>query len=123
MSLSDTSIKNPVFAWMLLGGIVVFGLVAFFRLGVSQLPDVDFPVLTITTTWQNAAPEVIEQELMSRANELLKGDGRGLQDFKGSVPGDVRKALRRDLGHGQHLRKTGRDHPPGIDQDHRVRVG
>ena len=40
MSLSDNSIKNPVFAWMLFIGIVVFGLIAYSRLGVSQLPDV-----------------------------------------------------------------------------------
>jgi HAE1 family hydrophobic/amphiphilic exporter-1 len=49
MSLSDNSIKNPVFAWMLFMGIVVFGLIAFLRLGVSQLPDVDFPVLSVST--------------------------------------------------------------------------
>jgi HAE1 family hydrophobic/amphiphilic exporter-1 len=73
MALSDTSIKNPVFAWMVLLGIVVFGLVAFFRLGVSQLPDVDFPVLTITTTWQNAAPEVMETVVTDAIEDSIMG--------------------------------------------------
>ena len=59
-SLSDISIKNPVFAWMLMVGLIVFGAVYFARMGISQLPDVDFPVLTVTITWQGAAPEVIE---------------------------------------------------------------
>jgi len=73
MALSDTSIKNPVFAWMLLFGIVVFGLVAFLRLGVSQLPDVDFPVLTVTTTWQNAAPEVMETVITDAIEDSIMG--------------------------------------------------
>ena len=73
MALSDTSIKNPVFAWMLLIGIAVFGLVAFMRLGVSQLPDVDFPVLTVTTTWQNAAPEVMETVVTDAIEDSIMG--------------------------------------------------
>ena len=42
MTLSDLSIRNPVFAWMLMAFLVVFGAVGFSRLGVSELPDVDF---------------------------------------------------------------------------------
>lgn len=63
MTLSDFSIKNPVFAWMLMIGIFVFGWVGYTRLGVSQLPDVDFPVVTVTVTWEGAAPEVMETEV------------------------------------------------------------
>src|SRR5207249_11961134 len=43
MTLSDASIKNPVFAWMLMIGLIVFGWIGFHRMGISQLPDVDFP--------------------------------------------------------------------------------
>jgi multidrug efflux pump subunit AcrB len=60
MNLSSISIKNPVFAWMLMIGLIVFGWVSFERMGISQLPDVDFPILTVTVTWQGAAPEVME---------------------------------------------------------------
>ena len=60
MTLSDCSIKNPVFAWMLMIGLMVFGWIGFSRMGISQLPDVDFPVVTITVTWENAAPEIVE---------------------------------------------------------------
>ena len=45
MTLSDVSIKNPVFAWMLMIGLIVFGWIGFHRMGISQLPDVDFPTL------------------------------------------------------------------------------
>jgi len=63
MTLSDISIKNTVFAWMLMTGILVFGWIGFSHLGVSQLPDVDFPVVTVMITWENAAPEVMETEV------------------------------------------------------------
>lgn len=63
MTLSDISIKNPVFGWMLMIGILVFGWIGFNRLGVSQLPDVDFPVVTVSITWEGAAPEVMETEV------------------------------------------------------------
>ena len=60
MKISDLSIRNPVFAWMLMVGLIVFGAVSFSRLGVSQLPDVDFPVLNVSVALEGAAPEVME---------------------------------------------------------------
>jgi HAE1 family hydrophobic/amphiphilic exporter-1 len=63
MTLSDISIKNPVFGWMLMIGVLVFGWIGFQRLGVSQLPDVDFPVVSVSVTWEGAAPEVIETDV------------------------------------------------------------
>jgi hypothetical protein len=48
--LSDISIRRPVFAWMLMSGLIVFGAISFNRLGVSQMPDVDFPC------WKCAPP-------------------------------------------------------------------
>jgi hydrophobe/amphiphile efflux-1 (HAE1) family protein len=63
MTLSDISIKNPVFGWMLMIGIFVFGAIGFQRLGVSQLPDVDFPIVSVTVNWMGAAPEVMETEV------------------------------------------------------------
>jgi hydrophobe/amphiphile efflux-1 (HAE1) family protein len=63
MTLSDFSIKNPVFAWMLMIGLFVFGWISFKQLGVSQLPDVDFPVVTVEVSWEGAAPEVMETEV------------------------------------------------------------
>ncbi|MDE2491855.1 MAG: efflux RND transporter permease subunit [Elusimicrobia bacterium] len=62
-SLPDLSIRNPVFAWMLMIGLMTFGWIGFHRMGVSQLPDVDFPVVTVTITWENASPEIMETEV------------------------------------------------------------
>jgi hydrophobe/amphiphile efflux-1 (HAE1) family protein len=63
MTLSDLSIKNPVFAWMFMIGLIVFGALSYQKMGVSQLPDVDFPVLTVSIDWEGAAPEVMETEV------------------------------------------------------------
>jgi HAE1 family hydrophobic/amphiphilic exporter-1 len=75
MSLSDTSIKNPVFAWMVMLGMILFGWIAFMRLGVSQLPDVDFPMLSVSTSWEGGAPEVIETEV----TDVIEGAVMGIQ--------------------------------------------
>jgi multidrug efflux pump len=63
MSLASISIRNPVFAWMLMLGLIVFGTVSFKRLGVSQFPDVDYPVINISATLEGAAPEVMESDV------------------------------------------------------------
>ena len=63
MTLSDASIKNPVFAWMLMIGLIVFGWIGFHRMGISQLPDIDFPIVTVTVTWEDASPEIMETQV------------------------------------------------------------
>src|SRR5665213_4490335 len=60
MTLSDISIKKPVFAWVLMAGILVFGTICYLQMGISQLPDVDFPVISVTVTWAGASPDVME---------------------------------------------------------------
>ncbi|MBI5369437.1 MAG: efflux RND transporter permease subunit [Planctomycetes bacterium] len=64
MTLSDASIKNPVFAWMLMAALVLLGGIGFSRLGVSQMPDVDFPVVTVSVTLEGAAPEILETDVV-----------------------------------------------------------
>ena len=54
MTLSDLSIRRPVFAWMLMCALMFFGTICFFQLGVSQLPEATQPVLTINAKWMNA---------------------------------------------------------------------
>ncbi len=64
MNISDISIRRPVFAWMLMSGLIVFGLLSVSRMGVSQLPDVDFPVVTIKVSYPGAAPEIVEANVV-----------------------------------------------------------
>jgi hydrophobe/amphiphile efflux-1 (HAE1) family protein len=71
MNLTEVCIKKPVFAWMLMAGTVLFGLVAASRIGISQFPDVDFPTITVNVTWEGAAPEVIENDVVETLEEAL----------------------------------------------------
>jgi len=70
-SLADLSIRRPVFAWMLMASLIIFGAIGLSRLGVSEQPDVDFPVLTINAVWSGSAPEVMETEIVDRIEEQL----------------------------------------------------
>lgn len=71
MTLSDLSIRRPVFAWMLMFGLIVFGAISFIRMGVSELPDVDFPVIAISVRYEGAAPEVMEADVIDPIEDAL----------------------------------------------------
>jgi len=71
MTLSDLSIKKPVFAWMIMFALLLFGAIGFMRLGVSQNPDIDFPVVSVQLSWEGAAPEVMENEVVDPVEEAL----------------------------------------------------
>jgi hydrophobe/amphiphile efflux-1 (HAE1) family protein len=60
MTLSDLSIRRPVFAWMLMFGLMIFGAIAVSRMGISRLPDVDFAVVNVSASWIGASPETME---------------------------------------------------------------
>lgn len=71
MNLSEISIRRPVFAWMLMAALIVFGLLSFKRLGVSQLPDVDFPVVSVSFSLNGAAPEVMESQVLDPVEDAI----------------------------------------------------
>ncbi|HET6923400.1 MAG TPA: efflux RND transporter permease subunit, partial [Anaeromyxobacteraceae bacterium] len=56
-----TFISRPVFTGMLTLAVVVFGVVAYPRIGVDQFPEVEFPFVTVTTVLPGADPEAIER--------------------------------------------------------------
>lgn len=84
MNLSEISIKNPVFAWMLMFGLMIFGLISFWGMGVGQMPDVDFPVLTIEVVWEGAAPEVMETDVVDIIEDAVMGV-EGLREVSSST--------------------------------------
>src|ERR1700745_862758 len=60
MWIARVSIKNPVFATMVMVGIVVLGLFSYARLRVEQMPDVTLPFCNIVTVYPVAAPGGVE---------------------------------------------------------------
>jgi len=84
MNLISLSIRRPVFAWVLMSALIIFGAICVNRLGVSQLPDIDFPVLSLTVTYEGASPEVVEAELIEPMEERLL-QIEGLQQMRSSA--------------------------------------
>jgi HAE1 family hydrophobic/amphiphilic exporter-1 len=84
MTLSDFSIRRPVFAWMLMFGLIVFGAISVGRMGISQMPDIDFPILGIRVTWEGAAPEIMESELVDQIEQLVISVD-GLKEVRSSI--------------------------------------
>jgi HAE1 family hydrophobic/amphiphilic exporter-1 len=73
MSLPSTSINRPVFAWMMMFALLVFGGISFNRMGISQMPDVNFPVVNVSLELDNAAPEVMEMDVVDIIEDTVMG--------------------------------------------------
>ena len=73
MSIPEIAIRRPVFAWMLMLGLILFGAISFNRMGISQLPDVNFPVVNIALQLPNAAPEVMESNVVDVIEDAVMG--------------------------------------------------
>src|ERR1019366_4547446 len=56
---------------MLMTGLIVFGGICFMRMGISQLPDVDFPVVSVNIRLEGAAPEVIETAIVDIVEDAV----------------------------------------------------
>jgi HAE1 family hydrophobic/amphiphilic exporter-1 len=84
MTLSDLSIRRPVFAWMLMFGLMFFGAICFTHLGVSQLPEATPAVLTISASWAGAAPEVMETQVVDPIEQAVISV-QGVQDIESNM--------------------------------------
>lgn len=75
MMLSDLSVRRPIFAAVAAIVLCVVGFAAFFMLSVRELPDVDPPVVSVSTSYAGASAEVIE----SRITEPIEAQIAGIQ--------------------------------------------
>ena len=73
MWLSDISVRRPLVAVVISALLTVFGLVAFSKLTVREMPDVQTPSVSITTTYEGAAPEVMESQVTKPIEDQLSG--------------------------------------------------
>src|SRR5207253_9346747 len=60
MRFADVFIRRPVFATMLIASLVVLGLYSYRGLGLDLFPNIDFPIVTVTTTPKGASAEEME---------------------------------------------------------------
>lgn len=71
MKLSEICIKRPILATMLNLALILFGIVALMQLPVRELPNIDPPIVSVTTVLPGASAEVIESEVTEVLEEAV----------------------------------------------------
>ena len=71
MKLSEVSIQRPVLATVMSLTILLFGAISFTFLPVREYPDIDSPVVSVTTFYRGANPQVVETEVTDVLEEQL----------------------------------------------------
>lgn len=73
MVLSDVCIKRPVFAAVLSLAILLVGMISYSRLAVRELPKIDQPIVTVTTSYRGASADVMESQVTKPLEDSLSG--------------------------------------------------
>src|SRR6187399_519740 len=71
MFLSRVSIQRPILATMMNLVLVLFGIIGLSRLPVRELPDIDPPIISVTTVYPGANAQVVETEITERLEETI----------------------------------------------------
>ena len=71
LSFAELCIRRPVFATMMNLLLVVLGLFALPQLGIDQFPNVELPIITVTTTLPGASPEEVETGVTKPIEEII----------------------------------------------------
>ncbi|MGH7213306.1 MAG: efflux RND transporter permease subunit [Tepidisphaeraceae bacterium] len=72
MTIIERSIRQPVAVAVVVLLVVIFGIMGLLRVPVQLTPNVDQPVVSVTTRWFGAQPQEIEQEILQEQEEVLK---------------------------------------------------
>src|SRR5256885_10276714 len=71
MKLSDVAIGRPVLASMMSAALVLFGVIGYARLSVRELPDIDPPIISVSTELPGANAQVVETAVTDILEEEL----------------------------------------------------
>lgn len=73
MLLSDLSVKRPVFATVVNVILVIFGIVCFSMLPLREFPDIDSPIVTISTDYPGASAQIVETKITQPIEDMISG--------------------------------------------------
>ena len=59
MNISETFIHRPIATSLLMAGVALFGVIAYNSLSVSDLPQVDYPTITVSASLPGANPDTM----------------------------------------------------------------
>jgi hydrophobic/amphiphilic exporter-1 (mainly G- bacteria), HAE1 family len=63
VTLPELSIKRHVLAWMLSAVLVLFGIISYQRIAVDRFPEIEFPIISVTTTLRGANPDIVDTSI------------------------------------------------------------
>ncbi|HSG19568.1 MAG TPA: efflux RND transporter permease subunit, partial [Burkholderiaceae bacterium] len=73
MRISEICIERPVFATVLSLIITLIGLVSLSKLSIREYPRIDEPVVTVSTEYRGASPEIIESQVTKPLEDSIAG--------------------------------------------------
>ncbi|MEM0514104.1 efflux RND transporter permease subunit [Pseudoalteromonas sp. YIC-827] len=73
MKITDTAVKRPVFAIVINLLLLTFGLVAFSMLPLREYPDIESPIVSVSTSYTGASSEVIETKITQVIENRISG--------------------------------------------------
>lgn len=118
MKLVEFSINRPVTTYMMMAAILLLGVIAFFRLPVDLMPEMEFPTLTVATTYQGVAPEEMET-LITRPIEEAVGALAGVEKIRSSSS-EGQSSVRISFTWGTDLNEAASDVRTRLDRLRRI---
>ncbi|HMS45241.1 MAG TPA: efflux RND transporter permease subunit, partial [Alphaproteobacteria bacterium] len=73
MSLSDVFIRRPVFTTVLSILVILIGVISYDRLVIREYPNIDQPVVTVSTSYSGANAEIMESQVTKPLEDALSG--------------------------------------------------
>lgn len=104
MSLASISIRRPVLAIVMSIAIIIFGVIGYTFLGVREFPNVDPPVITVSTSYIGANADIVESQITEPLEESINGidgiktltsisrDGRSTITVEFNIDSDIEAA-------------------------------
>lgn len=114
MNISRFSIRRPVLTVMVSLIIIIVGGVSMSRLSIDLMPDITYPTLSISTEYENASPEEVE-ELITRPIEEAMSAVPGVEEVT-SVSADGRSSVRVTFAWGSNLDEAANDIRERLDR-------
>src|SRR3989442_956077 len=81
MKLSEVAIGRPVLASMMSAALVLFGVIGYTRLSVRELPDIDPPIISVSTTLPGANAQVVETAVTAGLEPVIAKQQADAQPF------------------------------------------
>ena len=73
MHISDITVRRPVLAAVISMFLVLIGLVSYDKLSIREYPDIDKPVVTVSTVYRGASSEIVERDITQVLEDSLSG--------------------------------------------------